>query len=80
MDNDVILRQFDDIEEKVEFLIELCRSLETSNSELQAKIERLEQELREKQRCEEKFAEEKDLIRSKVDGLLSKLNSFSELT
>ena len=79
MENDVIYSQFDDIEEKVEFLIELCKSLEATNGELQAKIEGLEQDLQNKAEVEEHHAEQKAMIRTKIDGLLSKLNSYSEL-
>ncbi len=79
MENDVIFSQFDDIDEKVEFLIELCKSLESTNQELQGRIEGLEQDLQSKIEIEQRDAEQKTMIKTKVDGLLSKLNSFSEL-
>lgn len=80
MDNDVIISQFDDIEEKVEFLIELCQSLEATNSELQEKIQKLEQELQGKAEVESRYTEQKALIRSKIDSLMAKLDNFSELS
>lgn len=80
MDNDVIFNQFEDIEEKVEFLIELCKSLETTNSELKENIQNLEQELQGKIEAEAKLNDQKAMIRTKVDSLLSKLNNFSEIS
>lgn len=80
MDNDVIISQFGDIEEKVEFLIELCQSLESTNSELQEKIQKLEQELQGKAEAESRHTEQKVLIRSKIDSLMAKLDNFSELS
>ena len=78
MDNDLILKQFDEIEQKVEKTIGICRSLENTNLELREKIESLEKHLNEKGQAEEKYFKEKDLIRTKIDGLLIKLNDFSE--
>lgn len=79
MNNDVILSQFDDIEEKVEFLIELCKSLEATNKGLKSRIEKLEQEIHDKSEAEKKYDEQKEKIRHKIDGLLNKLNDFSDV-
>ncbi len=73
-----VLSQFDNIEEKVEKLIETCRSLEAANVELNNKYERLKQEANGKADAEKRYFEQRDLIRSKVDSLLSRLNSYSE--
>ncbi len=78
MDNNVIARQFEDIEQKVERLIEFCRQLEAKNSELSNKIEQLENDLQGKIEEEKRYQAEKDLIRSKVDSLLAKLEVISE--
>lgn len=80
MDNEVIIRQFDDIEEKVEFLIEFCQSLETANAELQEKIKRLEEELQSRSEAETLYNEQKNLMRSRIDGLIEKLNNVSALS
>jgi hypothetical protein len=45
LDNELILRQFEEIEEKVIKLIDVCKSHEATNAELEKTIERLEQEL-----------------------------------
>ncbi len=79
MNDDVIFNQFDEIEEKVEFLIELCKSLEKSNADLKSKITVLEKELDEKSSYEERFETQKEKIRKKIDGLINRLNSYSEL-
>ena len=77
MDNAFILDQFDQIEQKVERLINKCNALEATNLELQNKIKRLEEEIQGKVEAETSYAEEKALIRSKIDGLLAKLDEVA---
>jgi len=78
LENEVILQQFDEIEEKVERLIKVCKSFEATNLELKNKIERLEKELQGKVEVERSYAEERGLIRSKIDSLLVKLEDITE--
>jgi chromosome segregation ATPase len=78
LDNDLILRQFEEIEEKVIKLIDVCKSHEATNAELEKTIERLEQKLQSKVEAEESYSKERDLVRSKVDGLLVRLNNIIE--
>ena len=78
MDNELILNQFEEIEQKVERLIDVCKTREATNLELNDKIKRLEEELQGKVEADRNFAEEKALIRSKIDGLLAKLNDLSD--
>ena len=78
MNNEKILRQFDEIEQKVEKLIDVCKSLEATNSELNNKVEKLEQELRNKLETENNYQEERALIRSKIDSLLVRLEDITE--
>ncbi|MDM8552744.1 cell division protein ZapB [Desulfobacterales bacterium HSG2] len=73
MENEKILRQFEEVEKKVEKLIGRCKSLESDNSKLTNKINQLEQELQKKAEMENRNVEEKTFIRSKIDGLLAKL-------
>jgi len=75
--NDVIKNKFDDIDIKIDFLIELCQALQVENSELNSKIKELETKLVEKNLTEELNFEQEVLIQSKIDGLLNKLDSFS---
>ena len=77
MDNDLLLGQFEEIEKKVEKLIETCKSLEVTNLKLSDKIISLEEELQGKIEAETKFADEKALIRSKIDNLLVRLDELT---
>ena len=74
LDNVFILKQFEEIEQRVERLIENCTALEATNLELKNKIKSLEEEIQGKVEAERSYAEEKALIRSKIDGLLVKLD------
>jgi protein-arginine kinase activator protein McsA len=78
LDNEFILKQFEEIEQKVEKLIEFCNSLEATNLEQKNKIKSLEEEIQGKVEAERSFAEEKALIRSKIDGLLVKLDEVAK--
>ena len=78
MDNESILKQFEEIEKKVENLINVCKSFETTKLELKNKVERLEEELQGKVEAENNYAQERALIRSKVDGLLGRLEDMTE--
>lgn len=77
MGNDRIKKKFDDIDEKIDFMIELCRTLQLENEELLSKIKGIEAELATKNEIEEQFSEQEALVQSKIDGLLTKLNYFS---
>ncbi len=78
MDNEFILKQFDEIEKKVENLINVYKSFETTNLELKNKVERLEEELQGKVEAENNYAQERALIRSKIDGLLGRLEDMTK--
>ena len=77
MDIDEVMRQFDEVERKLGHLVDQYKSLTAKNAELTEKVEALEEELRKKTEAENNYSEEKALIRSKIDGLLSKLDEFS---
>ena len=77
MGNDLIKKKFDDIDEKIDFMIEFYYTLQRENRELLLKIKDLEAKLDEKNETEEQFAEQEAVIQSKIDGLLKKLNYFS---
>ena len=79
MDNEFILKQFEEIEKKVENLINVCKSFKTTNLELRNKVERLEEELQGKVDTENNYAQERALIRSKIDGLLGRLEDMTEV-
>ncbi len=75
--NEGIKNKFDDIDIQVDFLIELCQSLQEENRELLDRIGNVEAELDKKSKTEEIYAEQESLIQAKVDGLLTKLDGFS---
>jgi hypothetical protein len=77
---DLIKKKFDDIEKKVDFLIERCETLQIENHDLMNKTIRLEAELEKKDNVESQFSEQEGFIQSKVDMLLNKLNNFSNST
>jgi protein-arginine kinase activator protein McsA len=77
LDNEYILRQFEEIEKKVEKLVDAYKSLEASNLGLTNKIKRLKEELQSKVEAENNYAEEKALIRSKIDSLLIRLEDIT---
>ena len=79
MDNDFVLKQFGEIEHKVEKLIETCKAQAVANSELKNKLNSLEEEIQGKVEAEKNYAEEKTLIRSKIDGLLARLDDISDV-
>jgi hypothetical protein len=74
LDNELVLKQFEEIERKVEKLIDTCKALEAANLEQKNKIKSLEEEIHGKVEAERSYAEEKALIRSRIDGLLAKLD------
>ena len=75
--NQGIENKFDDIDLRVDFLIELCQTLQLENKELLAKVKALETEVDEKTETETLYSEQESLIQSKIDGLLTKLDGFS---
>ena len=79
MDNAIISNQFNDIEKKVARLIEICQRHEAANLELKNKIKSLEEELLGKIEAEKSYAQEKALIRSKVDSLLVRIEENMEV-
>jgi hypothetical protein len=77
LDNELLDTKFNDIEERVDFLIELCQTLQRDNAELMSKVAGLKLELDKKNETEERYVA---VIRSKIDGLLSKISNFADAT
>ena len=63
MENEEILQQFDQIEQRIGKLVEVSKSIEASNEELRKKIDSLEKELQGKLEEEKTYIEERELIR-----------------
>ncbi|MDJ0830011.1 MAG: cell division protein ZapB [Desulfobacterales bacterium] len=77
METEHISSQFDLIEEKVEKLIAFCKTLEETNLKLKDKVNQLEKELQAKTDTESTYSEERALIRSKIDNLLTRLDGIA---
>lgn len=78
MGNETIKNKFDDIDIRVDFLIELCRTLQDDNNSLISKVKNLEMELDKKSETENVYAEQESMIQSKMDNLLIKLDGFAD--
>lgn len=80
MENEApLMRQFEEIEQKVERLIAICNSLQARNNLLKQTIAGLEAELSSRTEAVEKYSEERMMIRSKIDTLLVKLENIAEI-
>lgn len=77
MESEALFHQFSEIEVKVGKLIDICRAQQTTNSELHQKVKQLEEELHLKNESVKRQAEEKALIRSRIDNLLAKLEDLT---
>ncbi|MFH1980860.1 MAG: cell division protein ZapB [Pseudomonadota bacterium] len=78
MDNVSIIKYFDEVEQKIDQLLGAYAVLKKENIELFEKIERLEQELQVKSEAVAQYAQERDLVRFRIDGLLAKLGEQSQ--
>ena len=75
--NDLVKKKFDDLDGQIDFMIELCRTLQLENQELILKIKSFETELDKKKETEDEYLDQQALIHSKIDGLLTKLDNFA---
>jgi hypothetical protein len=66
--------KFRNLEDKIEELVQAIRSLQQTNSELEAKIYYLEEALKAKANAEHSHVEEKLVIGEKIEGLLTILD------
>lgn len=78
MDIEIISQKFDEIENKVEQLIETTAALEAANAQLMEKNEQLEQDLQGMREKEHRNEEVKVLIRNKIESLMGRLGGIAE--
>ncbi len=76
-DNQSILRQFEELEKRIERLIGLLVSQEEKALALRKRIDDLEGELHRQTEAGKQYVEERALIRSIIDNLLTKLDDIS---
>jgi uncharacterized membrane-anchored protein len=79
VDNQSLINQFQTIETRLDALLQICKNKDDQNKELSFRIEQLEEELRTKVEAEQRYTEEKALIRSKVDQLLMRLDEIAKV-
>lgn len=77
METDEVMLQFDDLEQKINSLIERCNTAEAAGSELKLRIEELESELQAKENMLNRYSQQKVQVRSKIGDLLTRLNDIS---
>ncbi len=80
MGNEDITAKFDDINIRVDFLIESCQILEQENKKLSLQVKELESQLNQKVKKEDVYVGRESLIQEKINRLLLKLDGFSETT
>ena len=78
MDRETVINRFGEIEQRIEQLIENCKRLEAENSELKENIQQLTLSLQEKESAERQHHELKDLVRTKIESLMGRLDKLSE--
>ncbi len=78
METEAVIQQFSKLEQRIEYLIESCKRIEAENSRLQQENQQLTAQLQEKIVAERQHFELKDLVRSKIDSLMGRLDEISE--
>jgi chromosome segregation ATPase len=73
LDEGAFIRQFEEIERKVERLIDRIQALEDEKTEMGNEIDRLNTELQAKVDAENQYIKEKSMIRARIDNLLNRL-------
>lgn len=80
LEKETLLQQFDQIETRIERLIEERKRLQDENQSLTAKINHLESLVDEQRDNEDRNEEIKAVIKSKIDSLIGRLDGFTEET
>ncbi|MBT8338835.1 MAG: cell division protein ZapB [Desulfatitalea sp.] len=78
MDQETVIQQFENLENKIEHLIEACKRRDTDNEALKQKIEMLTTQLHEKEASERQNDQLRSLLRDKIDSLMGRLSEFTE--
>ena len=78
MDRETVINQFSELERRIEHLIGTCKRLEAEKSALKEENQALAIQLQEKMEAQEQNDELKDLVRSKIESLMGRLDELSE--
>ena len=78
MDRETVISQFSELENKIDHLIRTCKRLEAESSALKEENQALTIQLQERTEAQKQNDELKDLVISKIDSLMGRLDEFSE--
>jgi FtsZ-binding cell division protein ZapB len=78
VDRETVINQFSELESKIEHLIGTCKRLEAEKSALKLENQALATQLQEKTEAQKLNDELKDLVRSKIESLMGRLDELSE--
>jgi regulator of replication initiation timing len=78
VDKETIINRFGEIEQRIEQLIENSKRLEAENAELKGNLQQLTLSLQENEAAVRQHDELKDLVRTKIESLMGRLDKLSE--
>jgi len=78
VNRETVINQFDELERRLESLIASGKRLEAENARLQQENQTLTAQLQEKIDAEDKHSALKDLVKTKIDSLMGRLDEISE--
>jgi uncharacterized protein (TIGR02449 family) len=78
VDRETVISQFSELENRIDHLIRTCKRLEAESSALKEENQALTTQLQERMEALKQNDELKDLVRSKIDSLMGRLDEFSE--
>ena len=78
MDKETVINQFSELENRIENLIRTCKRLEAETSALKEENQAFNMQLQDKMEAQRQNDELKDLVRSKIESLMGRLDELSE--
>jgi FtsZ-binding cell division protein ZapB len=78
VDRETVINQFSELENKIEHLIGTCKRLEAEKSALKVENQALAAQLQEKMEAHKQNDELKELVRSKIESLMGRLDELTE--
>ena len=78
LDTELILQQFELIEQKVEQVVQARKLLQKENRDLNNRILQLEDLIQEKAEAQKKHEELMAFVRTKIDSLIGRLEGITE--
>jgi FtsZ-binding cell division protein ZapB len=78
VDRETVISQFSELENRIDHLIRTCKRLEAERSALKEENQALTIQLQERTEAQKQNDELKDLVISKIDSLMGRLDEFSE--